>query len=327
MGEEVRAESQKSPAFRDTRPVPTWWRRPARWLALLVVAGLGASQGFSCLAIRGMRAEVAAVPKDPVTGVWIGCEGFGAEPAVASKAGVVLLHGFPGTPRDVAGLARAICAAGYGVHVVRTPGHAVSPELLRTTHRDGWRAAAREGVAFLRRLGYERVAVAGFSMGGLLAAHAAAETAPDAVILLAPWNGVRQPAWIPMNVTSWAWVSAAFLPYVPTRGATRGLTDPDLSPPPCYHHVPLDSVAQLEALRREVVTADVPRIAAPVLVIHSRRDGVASPEGAEVLIAALTATPVEVEWLDRSGHVLDHDVERHAVRARVVEFLTVHCPR
>ena len=128
----------------------TWWRTALRWLALFLIGLIGASQGFSCLAIRGMHAEVAAQSSDPATGVWRGSEGFGwqAKPARdgAPAPAVLLLHGFLGTPNDLRPLAERLRAAGYAVHAVRNPGHATTPEELRTTHRDAWRNAAVEGV-------------------------------------------------------------------------------------------------------------------------------------------------------------------------------------
>lgn len=330
MAAEVRAESGEKaprPDPRDTRVPPRWWRTLVRWAALILIGLLGASQGFSCMAVRGVRAEVAAIPSDPHTGVWRGCEGFGFDGAPGSEAGVLLLHGFLGTPAELQGLAAALHEAGYAVRAVRTPGHACSPEILRTTHRDAWRAAARDGVAFLRRNGAKRVAIIGFSVGGLLAAHAAAETAPDATVLLAPWNGVAGYGWVPMEPTAAAGWLAPLVPYVPKPPGLGGMSDPALPPPPHYHHVPLDAVGQIEALRLEVAAQDMPRLTGPLLTVLARRDVVASPDGALELLAACGSPTQEVEWLERSGHVVDRDVERAAVRQRVLRFLAAHCRR
>jgi carboxylesterase len=293
----------------------------------MLIGLLGAPQGFSCMAVRGLRAEVAAIPADPATGVWRGCEGFGFDGAPGSEAGVVLLHGFLGTPAELKGLAGALHQAGYAVRAVRTPGHACSPEILRSSDRHAWRAAARDAVAFLRRHGAKRVAVVGFSVGGLLAAHAAAETEPDAVVLLAPWNGVTGYGWVPMAPTAAAAWLAPLLPYVPKPAGLGGLSDPSLVPPPHYRHAPLAAVGEIEALRLEVAQQDMPRITSPVLTIIVRHDIVASPDGALELMAGCRAPAQEIEWLERSGHVVDRDVEREAVRRKVLEFLAAHCPR
>lgn len=279
------------------------------------------------MALRGLRAEIAAIPADPQTGVWRGCEGFGFDGAPGSEAGVVLLHGFLGTPAELNGLAAALHQAGYAVRVVRTPGHASSPEILRTTDRHAWRAAATDAVAFLRRNGAKRVAVVGFSVGGLLAVHAAAQTHADATVLLAPWNGITGYGWAPVAPAAAAAWLAPLVPYVPKPAGLGGMSAAGLRPPPHYHHVPLAAVAQIEALRLEVARDDMPRLTGPLLVLHGRHDGVASPAGAEALVTAANRPGLQIEWLERTGHVLDRDVERHAVRARVVEFLSTHCPR
>src|SRR5258707_8393969 len=84
--------------------------------------------------------------------------------------GVVLLHGFTGTPFEVRPLADALAAQGCSVEVPLIAGHGgTAAELAATSWRD-WLASAEDAIVRLKEgAGSERVTIVGASMGGLLA--------------------------------------------------------------------------------------------------------------------------------------------------------------
>jgi carboxylesterase len=82
---------------------------------------------------------------------------------------VLLLHGFTGSPFEMRLLGEDLARRGFAVDGVRLAGHGgTSRDLGRSTWHD-WYATAEAALERLRaRVGAERVAVAGMSMGGLL---------------------------------------------------------------------------------------------------------------------------------------------------------------
>jgi carboxylesterase len=105
---------------------------------------------------------------------------------------VVLFHGLTASPMQCAALARSLHAAGDTVLVPRLPGHGARDRLttqLRELRAEHLLDAAREALAIARGLG-ATVTVAGFSLGGLLAAWIGQHEHVDHVIAIAPFLGV-----------------------------------------------------------------------------------------------------------------------------------------
>lgn len=114
---------------------------------------------------------------------------------------VVLLHGMSSTPAQFERFAHELFARGHNVLVPRLPAHGHSDRLspaLADLRPDDLYSAVDEYVAIARELG-ERVTVAGFSLGGLLAAWTAQHYALDRCVAIAPFFGV---AWIPSPLMS-----------------------------------------------------------------------------------------------------------------------------
>ena len=111
-------------------------------------------------------------------------------------AGVLCLHGFTGTPYEIAPLARALGAAGFAVSAPMLAGHGESAIALAATRWPDWLASAETALDRLRSATEGGpVAVAGFSMGGLLALRLA-RTRPESVSALALLSvPLRLPGW------------------------------------------------------------------------------------------------------------------------------------
>jgi pimeloyl-ACP methyl ester carboxylesterase len=108
----------------------------------------------------------------------------------------VLLHGMSASPAQFERVARDLFERGYNVLVPRLPHHAhadpLSTALERLSSGDLCEAATQY-VAIAQELG-ERVTVAGFSLGGLLAAWIAQHFAIERAVPIAPFVGI---SWIP----------------------------------------------------------------------------------------------------------------------------------
>jgi 2-succinyl-6-hydroxy-2,4-cyclohexadiene-1-carboxylate synthase len=100
---------------------------------------------------------------------------------------LVLLHGFTQTRQSWRRTVRALGAARYRALVPDLPGHGQSA--LRTPSFDA-------ATAYVRALGPERFTLAGYSMGGRLALHAALQLQPrvERLILVGASPGLADPA-------------------------------------------------------------------------------------------------------------------------------------
>ncbi|HYJ13272.1 MAG TPA: alpha/beta fold hydrolase, partial [Thermomicrobiales bacterium] len=105
---------------------------------------------------------------------------------IPERLGVMLVHGFTGTPMDMRPLAEELFNLGADCHVIGLPGHGTDIANLQTMTESKWRHAVQAAwMAHVRR--YARRMLVGYSMGGAAALQMAAQFAPDLLILLAPF--------------------------------------------------------------------------------------------------------------------------------------------
>jgi pimeloyl-ACP methyl ester carboxylesterase len=111
-----------------------------------------------------------------------------------TERAVVLFHGLTASPKQCGELARRLHACGDTVLVPRLPRHGARDRLttqLRDLRAHELIEAADEALAIARGLG-TAVTVAGFSLGGLLAAWLAQHEAVHHAVAIAPFLGVAR---------------------------------------------------------------------------------------------------------------------------------------
>ena len=110
----------------------------------------------------------------------------GAEPflKLGGDTGVLLIHGFTGTPADLSLLGEYLNAKGYTALAPRLTGHGSSAKTLENTTAETWMDAVRDGYAILKGAA-KRIYVVGHSMGGILALILAAEAEIAGIVTLA----------------------------------------------------------------------------------------------------------------------------------------------
>ena len=135
-------------------------------------------------------------PADDVHPVLPGCEPWSSPGG--GPHGVLVLHGFTGSPVSMRPLAEALADAGFAVELPRLPGHGTAVEDMIETGWDDWLTEAERALAALQaRVPDGKVVVAGLSMGGALTA-ALAEGHPElAGIVL-----INAPAAVPAEMAA-----------------------------------------------------------------------------------------------------------------------------
>ena len=233
------------------------------------------------------------------------------------RTGVLLLHGFTGSPGHLRPLGEALRPAGYTIHAPLLPGHGTTLEdMNRCSWRD-WLAFARTEYAALRE-SCDTVVVAGLSMGGTLAALLAEEYPVDGLLLYSPCMRMRQ------KTAPFAKAAALVKPYVRWPEEHRGSQEPDydeLRQYNCgYSGIP---VAKAYDLYRLVTRANLSLFAvtAPVLVFQGRLDTTIDPQGAPHVIKSVSSEEKELVWLEKSRHLCTIGPEREELFARTLAFL------
>jgi carboxylesterase len=236
-----------------------------------------------------------------------GAEPFAADgTGAAGRTGVLLSHGFTGSPHSMRPWAEHLAGLGYTVRLPRLPGHGTTWQEMNRTGWTDWYAEIRAGYDELAAR-CDTVFACGLSMGGTLVTRLAEDLADDSASKLA--------GLVLVNVAYGTMRrDAAFARYISRAVRSRPGIGSDIKKPGTaelsYDRVPLRAFVSMQALWR-VVVADLGRIRVPILYYHSAEDHVVDPLSAKLLHAGATATTVREVSLANSYHVatIDHDAE------------------
>jgi carboxylesterase len=231
--------------------------------------------------------------------------------------GVVLVHGFTGSPYEVRYLAEQLSHAGFTTRVPLLPGHGTTPADLDRTTWAQWEECVERSVDALR-VRCRRVAIVGQSLGGLLALHLASHR-KDILAIAA----LATPVWLEgISARVSRWVTAGPLRgvvgYIPKFGGSDVRDRKTRSENPCYDRIPTRALGELLAFMR-VADAALPAVTQPVLVLHAQQDHTAPVACAHYIADKVRARRVRI--LPRSYHLIAADVERDIVAAEVIAFL------
>lgn len=235
----------------------------------------------------------------------------GAEPfrADGGPQGILLIHGFTGSPASLRPFAERLAGLGLSVRLPRLPGHGTTPEDLARRRAAEWVAEVEAAFGELRGR-CERVVVLGQSFGAALAVHLAAEHPVDGLALLSPYLYDARLLALPLGR----------LVLRRVRGVGDDIARPGVTEL-AYPEIPVAALVQVAAFLR-VARRDLPRVRAPALVFRPGADHVVPRSNPERVFRALGSARKELVDCPRSYHVisLDHDAE--AVLQRVLGLLS-----
>lgn len=240
-----------------------------------------------------------------------GCEArshFGA-----TSVGVLVLHGFTGTPASMGGVTDAMIASDFHLELPRLPGHGTTIDDMLTTDWTDWTAEVERAHTLLARRA-DRVVVVGQSMGATLALWRALER-PDIAGLVC-----INPATRPRDAETTAIIDDLIqdgIVLVPGEGSD--IADPDAYDT-SYDGTPLQPLRSLVHDGIAKITDRFGELTMPLRLFTSRQDHVVEPADSEHL-AASYGGPVEHSWLERSYHVATRDYDRDLVTAGSVAFI------
>lgn len=236
-----------------------------------------------------------------------------AAPFSASNGacGVLLLHGYTGSPAALRPLAEAFADAGFAVELPLLPGHGTAAADLLPLGFSDWAAAARAAyLALAARC--DRMVVVGLSMGGTLACWLAERHDDLAGLVLV--NPLVQPpadeAVAALRAALEAGVTV--MPAIGSDIARPGSVED------AYPETPVAPLLSLFAATHEVAAA-LSRICCPVLLFSSRTDHVVAPISSD-LVERAVAGPLERVVLERSYHVATLDYDAAEIEHRAIAF-------
>ena len=230
---------------------------------------------------------------------------------------VLMLHGFTSGPQSLLPWALALADAGATVRVPLLSGHGTSVADLSQTTAGQWRQDVQRALDDMLAEDFDKIAVAGLSMGGALALDAASNRPVAATFVVNPGLSFK------LGDQLGVYLSPLIQRMIPTVGPLAG----DVSKPgvteSAYDRTPVAAVQQLARLfwttRRQLS-----KIESPVTLYWSPQDHIVPGSSAKILRRGVDPKLLTTMVLERSFHVatLDYDAavsHQHSI-ARLLEL-------
>ena len=231
--------------------------------------------------------------------------------------GVLLIHGFTGSPPEMRLIGDYLHQRGYTVSGPLLPGHGTTVEDMNRCKWTDWTVHVENALAELQAR-CETVFVGGLSMGSLLTLYLIAQHPElSGAILYSPaaWPADRRIYLTPV---------LKYLIQTKSKSGESDLTDPkaDLQLW-SYEEQPTLAAHQLLNLVRKVRRL-LPRVTCPLLIIHSTRDTSIHPKSAQRTYDRAGSANKELITLHDSGHCITVDGEWETVAEKTYEFIQAH---
>ena len=237
----------------------------------------------------------------------------GAEPffLLGGEKGVLLLHGFTGSPAEMRLLGEKLHQEGYTVFAPRLSGHGTTVEELAKTKWPHWYSGVEDGYHIVRSVCKE-ISVVGLSMGGLLALKLAAEYPVNKAVSLST------PIYIADKRLDMLPLYRVLYQFVPKKRKSFA----GIGSQYCvgYNATPLSSLSSLLDLIEDV-DVRLPTIKTPLLVVQARFEHTVQPRSATYIFEQVGSTEKKLVWLEKSGHIVTLDIEREQVFEEIIDFL------
>ncbi len=231
------------------------------------------------------------------------------------RTGVLLCHGFTGSPQSLRPWAAYLAEYGLTISLPRLPGHGTTWQEMARTRWEDWYAEVDRAFGELRSA-TDEIFVMGLSMGGCLALRLA-ELHGDAVrglVLVNPSVTAETKLFLLAPVLK---LVVPSLKGVTSDIKREGSTELG------YDRVPVKAAATLPGLWK-ITTKHLDQVTQPVLVYRSTTDHVVGPANVEILRKALPADRLEVRECPDSYHVATLDNDAEAIFAGSLDFVRSH---
>jgi carboxylesterase len=209
---------------------------------------------------------------------------------------------------------------GYTCLGIRLAGHATQPEDMVRSRWTDWTASVEDGYNLLCGLS-EDIFLVGLSMGGTLSLLMSTRLAPRVKGVIA----MSTPSRLPRDYPTWLLeLLSRFIKFSPKSNEPPGsgwFDKAAYKEQISYEKNPVRSAAELKKLIL-AMRAALPKVAVPVLLMHSRDEKYISPDNLEYIYERLASAPDKTKlYLTGSGHVLPRDAGREQVFQSAVEFI------
>ncbi|MEH7223555.1 carboxylesterase [Bacillus sp. JJ1566] len=224
---------------------------------------------------------------------------------------ILLLHGFTGNSADVRMLGRFLEKNGYTCYAPIYKGHGVPPEELVHTGPEDWWEDVTNAYQFLKNKGYDKIAVAGLSLGGVFSLKLGYTVPIKGIVTMCA------PMYLKSEEVMYEGVVEFAREYKRFEGKSPEQIEQEIED---FKKTPMNTLKALQNLIAEV-RDNVDMIYSPTFVAQARHDKMINPDSANIIYEAVENDFKKIKWYEESGHVITLDKERDQLHKDVYAFL------
>jgi carboxylesterase len=225
----------------------------------------------------------------------------------SGRDGVLLIHGFTGTPWALRDLGWKLAQQGKTVLAPLLPGHGSTPEDLNKTKCEDWIRTGQEAFQYLQQT-CDTIDIIGLSAGGTIALNLAAENLVQKLVCLSTPIDSESFNKVMFNKMIKYWPKWHSLCKKHTR--LNG-----------YRVYPLNAVNEFYQLL-DNTKEKLHRIQCPTLLIHSKLDKTVSFNQMEMIAAGIHSNTVNQIALDSDHHAITLGRYQAEVQKKIIQFLS-----
>ncbi len=228
----------------------------------------------------------------------------GAEPIFInknSKMGVLLIHGFSGTPYQFKELSSYLASKGLTVYTPLLAGHGTDPEdMIKTTPED-WKKSVKDAYYKLKEKS-KKIIVIGNSFGGNLALWLAKElnNEPVGLVSLGTPIFMRFQWIIKLRLYLYGWTRKYYRKH--QRIYKTDYTD--MMDEVTYPVIPVKNIWEFFDFLENETFPNLDKVKVPTFIIHANVDPVVNPKSAVYIHQYLNSNHKMIYWFDSKEHVI-----------------------
>lgn len=234
--------------------------------------------------------------------------------------GILLVHGFTGTPYVFREIGRKLARDGYTVSAPLIAGHGTKPsDLEQTTWQDWYHSVERAYVKLAKDC--EAVVVVGASFGSNLCCYLASTPRPKLKGLVL----IGIPRWIYRHTLARLFTIIFRLVGIRNyhKAIRKEVADGSMLGGPNYSYlsIPISSVQQFLHFVSRVTEGVLDRIKAPTLIIQSTTDGLVKPASGTFVYNKISSSHKELIWIQEPHHELHKGKNSHHIYSLITDFM------
>ncbi|WP_152654559.1 carboxylesterase [Oceanobacillus sp. CFH 90083] len=228
----------------------------------------------------------------------------------SGRNAVLLLHSFTSNTVDVKKLGRFLKQENYTCFAPLLEGHGLSGEQLLLTNPSDWWKTVEGGYQFLKKEGYQTIAVIGVSLGGIFALKAGQKLNVNGIVTMSvPYK--RDVDALKSRVLKYA------LTYKQLEGKGKQQISDELD------YIKASSFSSLLLFKEyiDLTMRELPEIQKPIRILYGELDETLYKESADYLYQNVSSENKNVKGYPNSRHLMTLGEDQEEIQADILSFL------